>query len=72
MTDKLPSSRHAAPDRAPSEGRGNLARPEVSFEFFPPKTEKGFASLFRTVEELKPLGPDFVSVTWGAGGSTRR
>ena len=50
-------------------GRG---QPVFSFEFFPPKTEKGFASLFRTVEELKPLGPDFVSVTWGAGGSTRR
>jgi methylenetetrahydrofolate reductase (NADPH) len=46
--------------------------PIFSFEFFPPKTEKGFKSLYRTVEELKPLDPDFVSVTWGAGGSTRR
>ena len=43
-----------------------------SFEFFPPKTDKGFRSLFRTVEELKRLNPDFVSVTWGAGGSSRR
>ncbi len=42
-----------------------------SFEFFPPKTDKGFGSLFRTVEELKRLNPDFVSVTWGAGGSSR-
>ncbi len=42
-----------------------------SFEFFPPKTEKGFGSLFRTVEELKRLNPNFVSVTWGAGGSSR-
>ncbi len=42
-----------------------------SFEFFPPKTENGFGSLFRTVEELKRLNPDFVSVTWGAGGSSR-
>ena len=38
----------------------------------PPKTDAGFAALYRTVEELKLLGPDFVSVTWGAGGSTRR
>jgi methylenetetrahydrofolate reductase (NADPH) len=47
-------------------------RPVFSFEFFPPKTDAGFASLYRTVEELKLLSPDFVSVTWGAGGSTRR
>ena len=43
-----------------------------SFEFSPPKTDAGFASLFRTIEELRPLRPDFTSVTWGAGGSTRR
>jgi len=47
-------------------------RPVFSFEFFPPKTEKGYDSLFRTVAELKRLDPDYVSVTWGAGGSTRR
>jgi methylenetetrahydrofolate reductase (NADPH) len=47
-------------------------RPVFSFEFFPPRTDKGFASLYRTVEDLKRLDPDFVSVTWGAGGSTRR
>jgi methylenetetrahydrofolate reductase (NADPH) len=47
-------------------------RPVVSFEFFPPKTEAGFASLYRTIAELKQLDPGFVSVTWGAGGSTRR
>ncbi len=46
--------------------------PVISFEFFPPKTDKGFESLFRTIEELKPLNPSFVSVTMGAGGSTRR
>jgi methylenetetrahydrofolate reductase (NADPH) len=46
--------------------------PVFSFEFFPPKTEAGFASLARTIEELKLLDPGFVSVTWGAGGSTRR
>ncbi len=47
-------------------------RPVFSFEFFPPKTDPGFAALYRTVTDLKRLNPDFVSVTWGAGGSTRR
>jgi len=47
-------------------------RPVVSFELFPPKTEAGFASLYRSIAELKQLDPGFVSVTWGAGGSTRR
>ena len=42
-----------------------------SFEFFPPKTEAGAASLERTIRDLKELSPDFVSVTYGAGGSTR-
>lgn len=43
----------------------------ISFEFFPPKTDKGYTSLLRTIEELKRIGPSFVSVTMGAGGSTR-
>jgi len=50
-------------------GRGE---PVVSFEFFPPKTDKGFETLFNTIADLKQLDPGFVSVTWGAGGSTRR
>jgi methylenetetrahydrofolate reductase (NADPH) len=49
-------------------GRG---KPALSFEFFPPKTEAGFASLFQTVNDLKPVQPTYVSVTYGAGGSTR-
>ncbi|WP_375760155.1 methylenetetrahydrofolate reductase [NAD(P)H] [Corallococcus exercitus] len=49
----------------------NPSRPSFSFEFFPPKTDAGVASLLRTVEELAPLEPGFVSVTYGAGGSTR-
>ncbi|MFO1031702.1 MAG: methylenetetrahydrofolate reductase [NAD(P)H] [Planctomycetota bacterium] len=45
--------------------------PVVSFEFFPPKTEEGVDQLYKTVEELRPCRPSFVSVTYGAGGSTR-
>ncbi|MFT8657439.1 MAG: methylenetetrahydrofolate reductase [NAD(P)H] [Acetobacter papayae] len=43
----------------------------VSFEFFPPRTDKMAAALHQTAQELAPLGPRFVSVTYGAGGSTR-
>ncbi|MCS6970313.1 MAG: methylenetetrahydrofolate reductase [Planctomycetota bacterium] len=43
----------------------------LSFEFFPPKNERAWHTLEDTIEQLAPLGPDFVSVTYGAGGSTR-
>jgi methylenetetrahydrofolate reductase (NADPH) len=43
----------------------------MSFEFFPPKTEAGWESLFRSISDFAPLAPSFVSVTYGAGGSTR-
>src|SRR5205807_6752734 len=42
-----------------------------SFEFFPPKTDAGFEELFGTIARLEELKPSFVSVTYGAGGSTR-
>ncbi len=44
---------------------------DVSFEFFPPKTEKMEAAMWEAVQTLAPLGPRFVSVTYGAGGTTR-
>ncbi len=46
-------------------------KPTISFEFFPPKTEEGFNALYQTIEDLRPLKPSYVSVTYGAGGSTR-
>src|SRR5712692_1458021 len=46
-------------------------RPTFSFEFFPPKTEEAARQLEQTITELQPLKPSFVSVTYGAGGSTR-
>jgi methylenetetrahydrofolate reductase (NADPH) len=56
----------SAPDgyRAPKQ-------PAISFEFFPPKTGEMEKSLFETIQRLGPLEPNFVSVTYGAGGSTR-
>lgn len=42
-----------------------------SFEFFPPRTDPGWESLFETIADFERLGPSFVSVTYGAGGSTR-
>ena len=47
-------------------------KPSFSFEFFPPKDEAGQGFLFETVAQLRPYEPTFVSVTYGAGGSTRR
>jgi methylenetetrahydrofolate reductase (NADPH) len=46
-------------------------RPVFSFEFFPPKSDEAAAQLEKTIADLRPLEPDFVSVTYGAGGSTR-
>jgi len=51
-----------------AEARGDI---QVSFEFFPPKTDTMAETLWRSIETLAPLKPRFVSVTYGAGGSTR-
>jgi len=47
-------------------------KPTVSFEFFPPKDDKGFSDLYAAIAAMQPLQPSYVSVTYGAGGGTRR
>lgn len=51
--------------------QNNAKSPVFSFEFFPPKSKEGEEILFATLDEIKKLNPAFVSVTYGAGGSTR-
>jgi len=64
--------RHAVAERTPpADFAAAPSPPAVSFEFFPPKSEAAAAQLWATVGALEPLRPRFVSVTYGAGGSTR-
>ncbi len=49
----------------------SAAKPVFSFEFFPPKKDEEWETLFKTIAALAPLSPSYVSVTYGAGGSTR-
>ena len=49
----------------------SVGRQAFSFEFMPPKTEAEEQQLWRAIRQLEPLRPTFVSVTYGAGGSTR-
>ncbi|UVO50302.1 methylenetetrahydrofolate reductase [NAD(P)H] [Sphingomonas sp. SUN019] len=66
--NQLEEARRALDAPLYADVAGDIA---VSFEFFPPKTEKMEATLWDSVATLSPLGPRFVSVTYGAGGSTR-
>ncbi len=64
MTPAIPDNR--------VNSSGSMGPLSVSFEFFPPKTETMAENLWRAMERLRPLQPAFVSVTYGAGGSTRQ
>ncbi|MEQ1689310.1 MAG: methylenetetrahydrofolate reductase, partial [Sphingopyxis sp.] len=71
MTNRLPpqsEARRAAASPLFADLSGDIG---VSFEFFPPKTDKMNETLWESITTLAPLAPRFVSVTYGAGGSTR-
>ncbi|RLP11879.1 5,10-methylenetetrahydrofolate reductase [Propionibacterium australiense] len=59
------------PDETIAQLLARADRPTISAEFFPPRDDEGQAILHRAIERLEPLHPDFVSVTYGANGSSR-
>ncbi|HUV32759.1 MAG TPA: methylenetetrahydrofolate reductase, partial [Devosiaceae bacterium] len=63
--DAVPAPRHSRKTGA------EMPAVQMSFEFFPPKNDTAEAAFWATLGKLGPLGPRFVSVTYGAGGSTR-
>ncbi len=69
MTGNTPPGANGAPHLAVAAPLPRDVR--VSFEFFPPKTEKANKTLWDSIQRLAPLRPSYVSVTYGAGGSTR-
>jgi len=71
MNARLPLRDPNAPVGAIARASAESPDLKVSFEFFPPKNQKMEDKLWASIEKLGPLSPDFVSVTYGAGGSTR-
>ena len=72
ISDDLRNFRGSSPDPLPPTRFSRSGSPiDVSFEFFSPKTAEMEATLWEFIERLTPLDPHFVSVTYGAGGSTR-
>lgn len=67
----MPSLERPARTATIAEALATADRPLYSFEFFPPADAKGERVLWQAVRELERLGPDFISVTYGANGSTR-
>lgn len=65
------ASTNARRGRAPAQNRAHGRDVRVSFEFFPPKTDHGAKRLEEAIETLTPLAPEFMTVTYGAGGSTQ-